>query len=148
MKALLSTIAIVPAALLGLAVAPAHAGVSGPAFYASGELYRTVATPTDLSGTGAPDSSFDAIYAFGGAQRNVAEAAPGDPGFNGGRWQVHALGFPSGYPAALASGDADGNGVLDWASEVETAIAAGTIVDNGIVREFVCTVNKVPASQG
>lgn len=126
------------------AVAPASAGVSGPAFYVDGVLYRTVATSTDLSGTGAPDHSFDTIYAFGGAQRNVATAAPGDPGFNGGRWQVHALGFPSGYAAALAAGDLDGSGVLESDEEVHAAMAAGAITDDGIVREFVCTVNKVP----
>src|SRR5439155_17611500 len=46
------------------AFAPASAGVSGPAFYVDHELYRTVGTPTDLSGTGAPDHSFDTIYQF------------------------------------------------------------------------------------
>ena len=35
------------AALAGLAfAAPASAGVSGPAFWIDGQLYRTVATPT------------------------------------------------------------------------------------------------------
>ena len=29
-------------------------GVTGPSFYVDGTLYRTVGTPTDLSGTGAP----------------------------------------------------------------------------------------------
>src|SRR5687768_4232494 len=80
------TLALLPLGLAVVAGAPAQAGgVSGPAFYVDHELYRTVATPTDLSGTGAPDSSFDALYAFDD-QRSVAEAAPGDPGFNGGRW--------------------------------------------------------------
>ena len=53
-------------------------GVTGPAFYVDGVPYRTVATPTDLTGTGAPSQSFDTIYDFGGAQMNVATAAPGD----------------------------------------------------------------------
>jgi hypothetical protein len=142
------------AALLGalpvaalFAVAPvASAGVSGPAFYVDGVLYRTVATPTDLAHTGAPDSSFDAIYAFSGHQRNVAEAAPGDTDYNGGRWQVHALAFPAGYPAALSTGDANGNGVLDSTDELDLALAAGYAVDTGVVRTFVCTVNPVPKS--
>ena len=56
----------------------AASGVGGPAFYVDGVAYRTVATPTDLSGTGAPDHSFDTIYDFGGLQLNVATAAPGD----------------------------------------------------------------------
>lgn len=140
-------------ALAGLSLAavgfaaPAQAGVSGPAFWIDGTLYRTVATPTDLSGTGAPDSTFDAIYSFGGAQRNVAEAKPGDRDFNGGRWQVHQLSFPSGYAAALASGDANGNGVIDSTAELDLAYADGTAVDTGtILRTFVCTVNRVPAN--
>jgi hypothetical protein len=133
-------------AAVGLA-GPAQAGVSGPAFWIDGELYRTVATPTDLSNTGAPDSTFDAIYSFGGAQRNVAEAKPGDTDFNGGRWQVHQLSFPSGYAAALASGDANGNDAIDSTAELELAFADGTAVDTGtILRMFVCTVNRVPAN--
>jgi hypothetical protein len=47
------------AAVVGLAtggvaaagVAPASAGVGGPAFYVDGQVYRTVGTPTNLSGT-------------------------------------------------------------------------------------------------
>src|SRR5678809_274988 len=70
--------------------------VTPPAFYVDGELYRTVGTPTDLP-LSAPDDSFDVIYAFGGVQKNVAETAPGQPGFNGGRWMVHGLSFPGGY---------------------------------------------------
>ncbi|EWT00952.1 hypothetical protein N865_05860 [Intrasporangium oryzae NRRL B-24470] len=128
----------------GTAAAQAS-GVSGPAFYIDHELYRTVATPTDLSGTGAPAQSWDTIYSFSGLQRSVATAAPGDPGFNGGRWQVHAVSPTGTYAAALAAGDLDGDGVLDAANEVQAAIAAGALVDNGVVKYFVCTVNKVPA---
>jgi hypothetical protein len=137
-----------PALVLGgLALTdPAHAGVSGPAFWIDGSLYRTVATPTDLSGTGAPDSTYDAIYSFAGAQQNVAEAKPGDTDFNGGRWAVHELAFPQGYAAALASGDANGNGVIDSTAELDLAVADGTAVDTGrILKMFVCTVNRVPA---
>jgi hypothetical protein len=118
-------------------------GVSGPAFYVDGVLYRTVATPTDLSGTGAPDSSFDIIYSFNGLQRSVATAAPGYPGFNGGRWQVHSLAFAN-YAAAVSSYDWNGSGDFDSAAEVEAAIAGGAATDLGVVREFVCTVNRVP----
>jgi hypothetical protein len=124
------------------------AGVSGPAIYVNHVLYRTVATPTDLSGTGAPAQSWDTIYNFNGAQPSVATAAPGDPGFNGGRWQVHSVTFPQGYAAALTAGDLDGNGVLDATDEVQAALASGHAVDNGIVRYFVCTLNKVPSGRG
>src|SRR5262245_39886860 len=78
-------------------------GVSGPAFYIDHVLYRTVGTPTDLSNTGAPDHSFDTLYSFGALQKSVATAAPGDPDFNGGRWQVHAVSLTGTYAAALAA---------------------------------------------
>ena len=119
-------------------------GVSGPAFYVDGVLYRTVATPTDLSNTGAPDSSFDVIYNFGGNQLNVATAAPGYPDYNGGRWRVHALAFPGGYAAAVAANDSNDSGNLDTTAEVLSALAGGTAVDTGIVKSFVCTVIKFP----
>lgn len=77
-------------------------------------------------------------------QRSVATAAPGDPGYNGGRWQVHAVSLTGTYAAALAAGDHDGNGVLDATDEVQGAIAAGALVDGGVVRYFVCTVNPLP----
>jgi hypothetical protein len=126
--------------------APASAGVSGPAFYVDGQLYRTVGTPTDLSGTGAPAQSWDLIYDFGGAQLNVATAAPGDTDYNGGRWQVHGLAFPDGYAAALASGDLDHDGVLDSADEVQAALTAGTALDVGVVKQFECPAIPLPQS--
>jgi hypothetical protein len=124
------------------------AGVSGPAFYVDGKLYRTVATPTDLSDTGAPDKSFDVIYQFFGLQRNVATAAPGDPGYNGGRWKVHGLSF-SNYAGAIANPvvDMNGNGVLDYDEEVLAAISHGYATDTGVIKVFVCTVNPVPANE-
>jgi hypothetical protein len=132
-------------ATLGLAATAHAAGVSGPAIYVDHVLYRTVVTPTDLSQTGAPAHSFDTIYNFFGPQMSVATAAPGDRDYNGGRWQVHKVSTPGGYAAALAAGDLDGNGVLDSADEVAAALASGALVDDGIVKYFVCTLNKVPA---
>jgi hypothetical protein len=133
------------ALIVGIAT-PASAGVGGPAFYVDGQLYRTVGTPTDLSGTGAPAQSWDVIYDFGGAQLNVAEAAPGDSDYNGGRWQVHALAFPAGYAAAVASGDLDGDSVLDSAEEVRAALTAGTALDAGVVKQFECPAILLPAN--
>ena len=135
------------AALLAVGGAAA-AGVSGPAFYVDGVLYRTVATPTDLADTGAPDGSFDTIYNFFGAQPyNVATAAPGDPGYNGGRWRVHRVAFNTSAQATIAAHDANGSGDLDSDEEVRAALSdagpAGA-TDLGVVRQFVCTVNPLP----
>jgi hypothetical protein len=124
------------------ALAAGAGGVSGPAFYVDGDLYRTVGTPTDLSKTGAPDSSFDTIYEFFGLQPNVATAAPGDPGFNGGRWRVHGLSFAD-YPAAVAAYDTNGSGNLDSDEEVAAAIAGGAAVDLGVIKSFECPVIRV-----
>jgi hypothetical protein len=122
-------LAAVPAvALLGAssALAAGSGGVSGPAFYIDGELYRTVGTPTDLTHTGAPADSFDTLYQFSGAQaHNVVTAAPGDPGFNGGRWRVEVLNFTTSYEDALAKHDSNASGDFDSNEEVEAAIAAG-----------------------
>jgi hypothetical protein len=140
MKRTLTGLVAVAALLVLAGTAGAGAGgVTGPAFYVDGVLYRTVNTPTDLSGTGAPDSSFDTIYDFGGAQPNVATAAPGDPGFNGGRWQVHGLRFAD-YDAAVAAFDANGSGDFDSDEEVAAALAAGAATDLGVVKSFECPV--------
>ena len=120
----------------------ASSGVGGPAFYVDGVTYRTVATPTDLSGTGAPDNSFDTIYEFGGLQLNVATAAPGDRDYNGGRWRVHALAFTN-YAAALAAHDANDSGAFDSDAEIAAALAAGAAQDLGVVKSFVCPVIKL-----
>jgi hypothetical protein len=131
------------AAVTMLPMATAHAGVTGPAFYVNGTVYRTVGTPTDFSRTGAPESSYDTIYQFSGAQMNVATAAPGDPGFNGGRWRVRLLGWNSSYATTLAAHDLDGNGVLDTNAEVWSALAdggPGGAQDLGVVKTFECPV--------
>lgn len=143
-KALFTTLVagvvlIAPTLLAGAA----GAGVTGPSFYVDETLYRTVGTPTDLSGTGAPAFSFDTIYEFFGVQPfNVATTAPGDPGYNGGRWRVHGLTFTN-YAAAVAAFDANGSGNFDSDEEVEAAIAGGAATDIGIVKSFVCPVIKL-----
>jgi hypothetical protein len=141
---LLTTIMVVLTAAVatGAALAAGSGGVTGPAFYVNGQLYRTVNTPTDLSHTGAPASSFDTIYDFGGLQPNVATAAPGDRGYNGGRWQVHGLSFAD-YQAAVQQFDANGSGDFDSAAEVDAALAAGAAIDNGVVKSFECPVIRV-----
>jgi hypothetical protein len=139
---MLFAVATATAATAAAAGAAGSGGVTGPAFYVNGQLYRTVNTPTDLSQTGAPDESFDTIYDFGGLQLNVATAAPGDTGYNGGRWRVHGLSFTN-YPAAVQQFDSNGSGNFDSASEVQAALAAGAATDVGIVKSFVCPVIRL-----
>ena len=131
---------------VGSALAAGSGGVTAPSIYVNGVLYRTVGTPTDFSRTGAPASSFETIYDFGGVQPNVAAAAPGDPGFRGGRWQVHALAYNTSYAATVAAHDTNGSGNLDSTAEIAAAIAdpgAGGATDLGVVKLFECPV--IPA---
>lgn len=146
MKKLITTTVIAAAAALAPAAVSAAGngagGVTGPAFYVDGELYRTVGTPTDFDGTGAPAHSYDTIYAIDG-QPNVATAAPGDRDYNGGRWQVLPVTIDD-YDAALAAADANGSGDLDSDEELGTAVAAGLATIGESVRSFVCPVIPVP----
>jgi hypothetical protein len=143
--------AIAAAAVAASVAVPAAAtgngagGVSGPAFYVDGEVYRTVGTPTDLSHTGAPAHSFDTLYDVSAYQSlNVSEAAPGVPGYNGGRWRVQVVTF-SDHASALAAFDANGSGNFDSDEEVEAAIAAG-MATTSAGPSFVCPVIKLPGS--
>jgi hypothetical protein len=137
-------------ALVTVLTGPASAGVSGPAFYVEGEVYRTVGTPTDLSTTGAPAGSFDTIYEFDGAQLNLATAAPGDPGYNGGRWLVHLLVWTSTYQDAVTQhGGTMDPSTIDTNAEIAAVLAdvdgtggATTMV----VKSFVCPVIPVPGA--
>jgi hypothetical protein len=130
----------------GGALANGSGGVTGPAFYVDGVLYRTVNTPTDLSGTRAPAHSFDTIYALAGQPYNVSTVAPGYRGYNGGRWMVHAVAYNTSWAATVAAHDANESGDLDSASEVLAALAdpgAGGAVDAGVVKQFVCPAIKL-----
>jgi hypothetical protein len=123
------------AAALSVALAASPVAAGGPpdvGFYVDGSLYRTIGTPTDLSGTGAPAHSFDTIYALGGTLLNVAEAKPGDTDYNGGRWMVTAIEWHT-TPTQLTSEE-----------QVLAAEAAGDLSIGGVVKYFVCPVIKMP----
>ena len=146
MKRLLLLGALAALMITTTALAAGAGGVTGPAFYVDGQLYRTVNTPTDLSGTGAPAHSFDTIYALAGQPFNVATAAPGDRGYNGGRWMVHEIAYNTSWAATVAAHDANGSGDLDSAAEVQAALAdpgPGGAMDAGVVKQFVCPVIKL-----
>jgi hypothetical protein len=138
-------LAVAALAASGAALA-GSGGVTGPAFYVDGTLYRTVNTPTDLSNTGAPAHSFDTIYLLAGQPFNVATAAPGDRDYNGGRWMVHDIHFNTSWAATVAAHDANGGGDLDSEAEVLAALAdpgPGGATDAGVVKQFVCPVIKL-----
>jgi hypothetical protein len=125
-------ITILGAGALALSVAAAPVAAKGPpgfGFYVDGAGYRTIGTDTDLSGTGAPASSFDTIYALGEGLQNVAEAKPGDTDYNGGRWMVLPVTWLS-DPVQLMS-----------AEEVLQAEADGLLsIGSEPIRQFVCPV--------
>jgi hypothetical protein len=123
------------AATMLLSVAATSVAAGGPpslAFYVDGAQYRTVGTPTDFSGTGAPASTFDRIYVLGGDLVNVAEAKPGDRDFNGGRWMVLPLTWHV-TPVQLTS-----------AEQVEAMAANGSLsIADAPVKLFECPVIPV-----
>ena len=60
---------------------------------------------------------------------------------------VHALTFADGYPAALAAGDMNDNGVIDSDAELDAAMDAGAASDAGVVKAFVCPVIPLPGGR-
>jgi len=122
---------------VALSLAAATVSAGGPpslSFYVDGIRYRTVGTPTDFTGTGAPASSFETIYALGPGLVNVAEAGPGQPGFRGGRWMVVPVTWNT-TPTQLTSNE-----------QVEEYAANGWITIGATpVKEFECPVIRVPA---
>jgi hypothetical protein len=137
-------VTLVATVALAAVPAAASAGVGGPAFYVNGTVYRTVGTPTDLSRTGAPSHSWDTIYEFFGAQLNVATAAPGDVGYNGGRWLVQGLAWNSTYEDAVTEHGGT-NGVIDTNAEIDAVLADGGSggATTTVVKSFVCPVIKL-----
>src|SRR4030065_5696 len=86
----------------------------GLSFSVDDVRYRTVGTPTDFSGTGAPSFTYDKIYALGDGLINVAEAKPGDRDYNGGRWMVLPITWSAGVTAVQLTNAED---VEAWAAD-------------------------------
>lgn len=82
------------------------------AIWVDDELYRTVITSATFLSP--PLHSTDAIYSFMMSglmgQRSIAEAAPGDRDYNGGRWNVQMVTFTD---AGVAEFDMDGDMSVD-----------------------------------
>jgi hypothetical protein len=132
MRRLVTAILAGSLAIGAFAGAAAAGGPPGVAFYVDGAQYRTVGTPTDLFGTGAPAHTYDTIYALGGSLMNVAEAKPGDRDYNGGRWLVRPVTWHV-MPVQLTS-----------AEDVEAWADLGFLSIGDPVRSFVCPVIPVP----
>lgn len=116
--------------------------VRGQAFYVDGTAYRTVLTPRDLPRK-APAHSFDLLYNFGDAQPAVAEAAPGQRDYNGGRWIVNLVSYSDGWQDYADGTTADGTQVFVSDEAVEAAVGAGALDIVEDVRRFVCPVIKL-----
>ena len=118
--------AAVPVSVLAFA-APAlgdgkSLGPPGGTIYAFDVAFRTVATPTSLPDKGPTDT----IYVFPDCAScaAVSEAAPGRPGYNGGRWRV-----------------VEADGITSQLTNAEDVVAAATaLVDTGI--RFVCPLTR------
>jgi hypothetical protein len=116
--------AVFAAALLAAPVLAAGNSLGPPSgtIYAFDQAYHTIATPTSLPDKGPTDT----IYVFPDCATcvSVSEAAPGHPGYNGGRWKVVAA---YGITSQLTNADA----VVD---------AASSLVDTGT--RFVCPLSR------
>jgi hypothetical protein len=103
-------------------------------FYVDDVRYRTVGTPTDFFGTGAPESTYDKIFNLG-TGINVAEAKPGDTDFNGGRWLVYTVTWHT-TPVQYTN-----------VEQIYAAEDAGLLTINPEpVKAFFCNVAPVPGS--
>ena len=112
--------------LLAIAVTVPALAQQGPPtnqIYANDELFTGVNAPRDLPAKGA----FDTIYVLGPGLMAVADAAPGDPDYNGGRWEVRMVTWNTIAPTQFTNDE-----------QVEAAAAAGQITIGDVVRRFEC----------
>jgi hypothetical protein len=101
----------------------AQAGPPGGTIYVHDVAYRTIGTPADL-----PDHGrFDHIYVLGDGLGNVADAAPGDHDYNGGRWEVRAVQWETIPPTQFTN-----------VEDLLNAANAGEISIGPVIRRFEC----------
>lgn len=104
-------LALLAAALPALAEGPNF----GPAIYADGQAWGTKGLGDLPAPNGNNDQSFDVLYSFTNAEAGqlaVAEASPGNPRYNGGRWNVMAAtwtaaGIAAHDPLPILTSEAD-----------------------------------------
>jgi hypothetical protein len=135
---------------VGIALTIAGLGVSSllaaratkvaDAIWADGRLFSTVLTDTSFKSP--PAHSTDVIFNFAESgltgQRSVAEAAPGNPNYNGGRWHVYGVTFTE---LGRMIHDPDGDNAVNFElMDAETVLMHAelghfTIADTGIFFE-------------
>ena len=107
-----------------------------PAIYAGGEAFGTKGTADLPPPNGANAHSFQLLIGIANGaegQLAVAEAGPGDPGFNGGRWERHEAAWTDEF---LAMGDAP---LLTSYQEVVSHVEQGHLVIAAeVTRYFQC----------
>ncbi len=108
-------------AITGAAVA--QQGPPSNMIYAHDVLYTGVNTPTDLPNHGL----FNAIYPLGAGLKAVSEAAPGEAGYRGGRWEVHPITFLTIAPRQFTN-----------AEDILAAAGRGEVRIGGVVKRFEC----------
>jgi hypothetical protein len=121
-------VSLVAAGVGVFATARAQLGPPGGTIYANDRMFRTVATPTNLPDHG----TFDTIYVLGNGLANVADAAPGDRAFNGGRWEVRMVTFLTITPTQFTN-----------ATDLEAAAMRGEISIGPVVKRFECPMIPV-----
>jgi len=110
--------------LIGLASAvAAQQGPPANKIYAHDRLYTGVNTPTDLPAQGL----FNAIYPLRPGLDAVSEAAPGDPNYRGGRWEVHPVTFLTIAPRQFTN-----------AEDIVAAAVRGEVRIEAVAKRFEC----------
>jgi hypothetical protein len=113
----------------GMRTVAAGLGPPSGLIYAHDHLFRTIGTPTELP----PSGVFDTIYTLGDGLASVAEVAPGDQAFNGGRWEVRPIAWTGMSPTQFTN-----------AEQIVAAAQEGRIQIGEVVRCFECPL--IPAN--
>ena len=126
-KGLVAAFAVVALAAVFFASTAVSALPSGASLrvYADDRLWASIGLQDFQGG---PDQSFDKIYVFPGTNLlPVADAGPGNPDYNGGRWEVHAVTFTGISPMQFTNDEAL------WAEA-----NLGHLSVSGVVKYFEC----------
>jgi len=112
-------------------------------------LYGTVATVTSFRSP--PPQSTDVIYSFAGSglmgQRSIAEHAPGDPEYNGGRWHVMAVTYTAAGKTLFDDGNGNVNMELTNAEDLMDAVNMGLVTISDTTVRFECPLLPQGQSQ-